>query len=164
MKKRGKREIKHNSVQCEWCKDEERPIYCKCKALCRRCYDIERKLSVAENALASAPLLPNNEWGYQVAKRLKELAIWEGELYGNIEKQEVDGIQIEMQLRFMSKRLVGKELFSGWANTFDWDFGLKQRRIILECIAKVMRQYFQKRRHLMASVTAYEDTEWRSLI
>ncbi len=37
-------------------------------------------------------------------------------------------MRFEMELRFVSERLVGKEMFFGCSDEFDWDFNPEQRR------------------------------------
>jgi hypothetical protein len=166
MKRGVKQKIVH-SVPCKWCKDDERRLYCK--GLCQRCYKIAQKRSKAETASASASHVDRSEcsrkkYECQVAKRMEDLARWEGEQYGSIKKQEVDGMRIEMELRFMSKRFVGKELFFGCSDIFDWEFKPKKKRIIFEFLAEMMRQYLQKRRQYIAKSTAQLETEWHQYI
>ncbi len=103
------RKLRTARKQCEWCQDDEIPLYRK--TLCRRCYRLERKRVAAEAAFASNPQDRWKEHECQVAKRMVELAQWEGEQYGNIERQDIDGLRLEMELRFLSRRLVGKDLF-----------------------------------------------------
>jgi hypothetical protein len=149
-----------NCERCEWCKDDDDLIHRD--ALCKRCYLLKQKLISAEAKFQSQPHIEQNEQNYLIAKRKIELLRWEGNQYGDIDEKSIDGARLEYEWRFLSKRLIGKDLFSHCTN-FD-GFTQEQRRTILKCIAKIMRRYLQNRRHLIAVRSAYEKDNWEEYI
>ncbi len=147
---------------CKWCKDDDRRIYAKRVGLCRCCYGVSRKLAKAKARWLKTGD-STDKFRYRAAKREMEIAQFVGEQYGDLDRRKIDGYQLEMEFRQLSSWL-GKEMFFGSSNTFDWDFTLKQRRIIFEFLARMAREHFRSQRWIIASRTQALDEGWESLL
>ena len=150
---------------CSWCRDDERSIYMKRDGLCRSCYSISRELARAEAHWRQLPKNIHAKFNYMVAKRKKEIAQYEGQTCGDIDSRKPDGMDLEMEFRFLSRRLRGKEMFFGCANIFDWDFKPKQRKILLSFLVEMQRAYLRKVRYRVAlTAVDLKDDEWQAYL
>jgi hypothetical protein len=137
--------------KCDWCRDPSRALYRR--HLCRRCYDLLRRLAKAEAILSEAKSSSQPfsqilwlELKVKDAQSKVKLVQAEGFSYGAIHERQVEGIDIEYQFSALSKSFVGKDIFYGHANLFDWCFTADQKRLILYFLSRLHREKY--RRHM----------------
>jgi hypothetical protein len=99
-----------------------------------------------------------------VAKRMVELAQWEGNCFGEIESKDINGLRLEMEFRHFSRRIIGKEMFFGHWPNFQRKFTLPQRRLVFYYLARMSRQHLLRNRRIIALRTAELKTGWQSFI
>ena len=85
-----------------------------------------------------------------------ELTKHEGEFYGRF-ADPASGLDIETELSFISKRWLGKDLFFGWANTFDWSFNETQKRLLLYMFRKMLIEDMRVRRRKIAESIVFRE-------
>jgi hypothetical protein len=146
-----------NDTYCKWCKHPDKRI--RKAGLCNHCYRIKLEATRCERKLAS--FLPRRDPrvssvdGYmlerelKVAKKMVELAKHEGEYYARF-AEPASGLDVEMELSFICKGWLGKDLFYGWANTFDWSFDQTQKRLLLYIFRKMKIENLRERRRKIA--------------
>jgi hypothetical protein len=89
------------------------------------------------------------ERSLKVANKMIELAKHEGEYYARF-ADPASGLDVETDLSFISKHWLGKDLFFGWANTFDWCFDQVQKRLLLYIFRKMIVENLRERRRKIA--------------
>jgi hypothetical protein len=85
-----------------------------------------------------------------VLVEVKGSALVEGQIYGAIHIEDVDGLRLEREFSFLSGKLVGKDLYNGTANVFSHALTLPQRRLLLYELSKMSRRWLKKSRRSLA--------------
>jgi hypothetical protein len=142
---------------CGWCKHPGKRI--RKAGLCNHCYRLKLEATRCERKLAT--FTPRRdpsvssvdrymlERALKVAKKMVELAKHEGEYYARF-TDPASGLDIEMELSFICKGWLGKDLFYDWANTFDWSFDETQKRLLLYIFRKMIIENLRERRREIA--------------
>jgi hypothetical protein len=139
----------HREPSCEWCKHPEKSLYAA--GLCRHCYRIRQKVSNLESTVRLCKERKQSisfglDFRLKTARKMVNLAKMEGSRYGNLDRKNVTGVDLEHQFSLLSKSLVREDLYFGLANLFDWSFSPDQKRLIYYLISKVMREQSRRSR------------------
>jgi hypothetical protein len=148
---------KPKSTYCAWCKHPDKRV--RAAGLCNHCYRLKLEARKCERKVAAFvpradPRVSNVdrcllERDLKVANKMVELAKHEGEYYARF-AEPASGLDVETDLSFISKRWLRKDLFFGWANTFDWCFDQVQKRLLVYIFRKMLIEYLRMRRREIA--------------
>lgn len=148
---------KPKSTCCAWCKHPDKQV--RRAGLCNHCYRLQLEARKCERKLAAfIPRVDPRvssvdrymlERALKVANKMIELAKHEGEYYARF-AEPASGLDVETDLSFISKRWLGKDLFFGWANTFDWCFDQVQKRLLVYIFRKMLIESLRVRRREIA--------------
>lgn len=143
----------YSPPQCDWCKDPYRQIYRL--GLCSSCYRIRRTVAKRQAELDECKKKRRNipfevKFNLVVARRMARSAKADGNMYGNIHRKNIAGLDIERELVSLSNRLLGKEMFWGGANLFNWSFSLSQKRLFFHILSRLQREFLRRHRRAMA--------------
>ena len=142
---------------CNSCKHPNKPIYCK--GLCKSCHSIEiqiDRLSAKVDAFEEQQRetgrvrAPFEELDYRVALSMKRSAEAEGEDYRRSYVDAITGHDIEEKLRWISRKVAGKDLCGQLANVFDWSFTPSQKRLLFHLLSIVHQGHLRRRRKHLA--------------
>lgn len=138
----------HSRTACITCKDPGSPIY-RAKH-CQHCYrlklnlrKLEKKLDLSENQ-GTTSFQDGVE--FRLAKAKISDAEREGIRYGDISSRKINGIDLEYEFAFLSKCLLGKNLFHGDANVFDKSLTQSQKQFIFYMLSQISRVYRKRHR------------------
>jgi hypothetical protein len=139
----------HKGPSCEWCKHPEESLYAA--GLCRHCYRIRQKVSNLKSKVRLCKERKQSisfdlDFRLKTAGKMVQFAKMEGSRYGNLDRKNVTGLDLEHQFSLLSTSLVREDLYFGHANLFDWSFSPDQKPLIYYLLSKVMRQRERKAR------------------
>ncbi len=142
-----------NPEACAWCCSDA-PIYRS--GLCRHCYEVRRKLAAAEKYAASLKTgHRHRDWLFQRDVRLytkmEELCKADGNRLRSILKDGDSALTVEHFLSQISKRVLRKDLFHGYAKVFDYAFTPPQRKMLAYLLWKILSKYNRKTRQRQAA-------------
>jgi hypothetical protein len=134
---------------CKWCKHREKSLYAA--GLCSHCYRIRQKVSNLESTLRLCKERKQSisfdlDFRLKTARKMVNLAKMEGRRYGNLDRKNVTGLDLENQFSLLSKSLVREDLYFGHANLFDWSFSPDQQCLIYYLLSKLMREQSRRSR------------------
>jgi hypothetical protein len=150
---------------CKWCKHPQKRI--RSAGLCNHCCRLKRQLLACESKLASFAPRPNDpkasaskryllERELKVARKAVELAKDEGQSYARL-TNPVSALELETELRHVSKRWLGQDLFSGWANIANHSFDQTQKQLLFYIFRKMNLEYLRDRRRKIAEGIVFDD-------
>jgi hypothetical protein len=131
---------------CGWCRHPDEPVKQKRLGLCSHCARIRRELNRLERAATEDGLTNELDFRLRVQRQKVEQCKGEGWLHQHLLDDGVSGLRIEHDLRDISKRLVGKELFIGYADWFDKGFTEDQLVLLHYFLTRVVLEYHRKNR------------------
>ena len=149
---------------CSWCKDHNRTLHGKRMPLCGHCHRIAREIRKFERLAATRPrrhlLFPDNIYDkLDTFRKMRVLAEAEGGSFGDINVKEVDGLDLEHELAFLSKKVAGKNLYSHDASMLGQSFSPVQRRLLLYLLSRMSRVIRKERRPRRAQYQVFLDQE-----
>jgi hypothetical protein len=138
----------HNKLACVTCKDPCAPIY-RAKR-CHHCYRLDLNLRNLEKKLERSEIEGTISFQdgveLKIAKAKIRDAEREGSRYGDISSKNLDGIVLEYEFAFLSKCLLGKNLFHGDAGLFDYSLTEGQKQFVFYMLSQISRVYKKRRR------------------
>jgi hypothetical protein len=137
-------EFLNNKVKCNWCKHPKENVLPRI-GLCKHCNRIRKELNRLEREQRLG-------FTYEVVCRMKENAIAEGNIYGEIHI-EITSLKLERELRLLGERFVKKEFFKSDANILAGVFCPIHRAYVYYMVSLYNREYMRKYRRQFA---AYE--------
>jgi hypothetical protein len=90
------------------------------------------------------------------------LAKGEGEAYSDLSADRIDGLKLEHELSYLSRRFLRKDLYRGLATPLEWSFPPEQRVLLYYLIALMNREYLGRNRRRIAEsrVLLGRDEAW----
>jgi hypothetical protein len=88
---------------------------------------------------------------------MKEDALAVGRMYGDVNTQEVEGLDLEHIFNRVGIISVRKELFYNDASMLAHTFTMPQRRMLTALLSRIVREHKRKTRRLRALWTLDED-------
>lgn len=138
----------HDRPCCITCKDPCAPIY-RAKR-CSHCYRLFLNLRKLEKKLKRSEKQGTTSFLDGVELRVAEAKIKdaenEGSRYGDISSKTLDGIVLEYEFAFLSKSLLGKNLFHADAGVFDYSFTQSQKQFVFYMLSQISRVYRKRHR------------------
>jgi hypothetical protein len=153
-----------SKTYCQWCKHPDEPI--RRGGLCSHCYRLKLKAAACERQLAA--FIPGSdsrvskvercmlERAVKVASKMIELAKHEGDRYARF-AEPASGLEVEMELSFICQNWLGRNLFYGWANDFDWSFDETQKRLLLYIFCQMKIEYLREQRRKIAEAIVFRE-------
>ena len=92
---------------------------------------------------------------------MKQLAEADGLQFDNINRQQVDGVDLEHAFNEVSKIAVSRELFDNDASLFIENFTLPQRRLLYYQLSRIIRAWRCRHRRYTAQYSLPAD--WHDL-
>ena len=145
---------------CNWCKNPEKRVYAT--GLCGHCYRINRQIARMESRVSSPT--KNKavvDWELRVVKKKRDLARSEGRRYGEIHKQDVDDLRLELAFSELGRYLIGRsDLFHGENSFISMALpNHNQRRYVYYLISRLLREVERKWRTNLAESELLWETE-----
>lgn len=126
---------------CAWCKHPDEPV--KQKGLCSHCNRIRLELARLEKSAEQNGL---TDFRLRVQREKVSACKSEGSAHQRLVDDAVSGLDIEHDLRTISKRLVGKELFTGYAEWFHRGFTDDQLALLRYFLNRIVLEHQRKNR------------------
>ena len=148
-------------AKCDWCKDPRGKI--ARSGLCWSCYRIKNTVAKLQSKMdkhkkRQVRIPFELRFDLTLGKQMARLAKAEGARYGSIHRENISGLDIEHELSSLSKHFLGKDLFFGDANLFQWSFSLSQRRLIFYVLSRLQREFLKRHRRTIAGSRPPETT------
>lgn len=135
-------------AKCEWCRHPDASVHRN--GLCSHCgrikTEVDRLRKASERPAANEGETFERDFNRRIAEQKMALAQNEGRYYDGYAERNVDGINIEHQLRFIAKLLVGREMFVNYAGIFETAFPQRERRLLFYFLSLIEREYQRKNR------------------
>lgn len=136
---------------CAWCRHPEKPVHRA--GLCAHCYRIQRQVARLDSACKGRGRTGSrraSQLEIRIARQMMTLAKGEGEAYSDLSANRIDGLKLEHELSFLSRRFLRKDLYRGLATPLEWSFPPDQRVLLYYLIALMNREYLRRDRRKIA--------------
>lgn len=144
---------------CAWCKNRRYPV--KTKGLCGHCNRIRLKLAGLEKLANDGQRTWAVDYDIRVTTAKMARCKLEGHVREHLLDEPASGLDIEHDITHLSKLVLGKELFYGYANWFDRGFTADQRILLHYFLDEIQNEYTRQNRMNFAMGDVLDDTTGR---
>ncbi len=129
---------------CAWCKSRRHPV--KSKGLCGHCNRIRLKFAALEKRAEENGRTSELDYAIRVETAKMERCKLEGRLHTRVAETLASGLDIEHDISYLSKLILGEEMFYGYANWFGHAFTPDQRILLHYFLDELGREYTRQNR------------------